>query len=225
MSSVDITEESPKDSRKENFNRQQHVVVKGLLDPLLVKFLESYYRQILGSGGTHFRRDGTSLNGYGEACADVALYATREKIEAATGLKLNPGFSFVRLYRKGEKLRRHIDRGANEVNCTIQIYASKPWPLGVDVGGKDKIIDQECGDALIYKGLEIPHWRDKYDGDEHLQLILAYVIKDGEHAACSFDGKGGPVYAPSASHETILTKLKRAGAQLKRKLRGQEPIP
>ena len=99
MSSVDITEESPKDSRKENFNRQQHVVVKGLLDPLLVTFLESYYRQILGSGGTHFRRDGTSLNGYGEACADVALYATREKIEAATGLKLNPGFSFVRLYR------------------------------------------------------------------------------------------------------------------------------
>jgi hypothetical protein len=58
-----------------------------------------------------------------------------------------------------------------------------------------------------------------------LQLILAYVIKEGEHAASSFDGNGGSVYAPGAAHETMLTKLKRAGAQLKRKLGGQEPIP
>ena len=208
----------------EEFSRQKYFVAKGLLDPLLVQFLASYYGYTLSKGRSHFRRDGTSLNGYGEACADTALYATREKIEAITGLELVPGFSFVRLYKHGEKLRRHIDRGANEINVTIQISADTDWPLGVEVDGKDIIVHQNCGDALIYRGLEIPHWRDKYDGQRHLQLILAYVIKDGENAHCSFDGKGGPVYFPSAAHESIKKKVMRAGANLKRRMRGQEPI-
>ena len=164
-------------SYSDDFARQKYVAVQGLLDPLLVKFLQSYYQQSLAKGIPEFGRDGTSLNGYGEACADTVMYALRDKIEAVTGLELLPGFSFVRLYRKGEKLRRHIDRGANEINCTCQIQGPSAWPLGVSVDGEDILINQENGDGLIYKGLEIPHWRDEYAGDEHLQLILAYVIR------------------------------------------------
>jgi hypothetical protein len=208
----------------EEFKRQRYVAVNGMLDSNIVQYLESYYRQSMKGGLKHFRRDGTSLNGYGEACADLALYAFREKLETITGLPLLPGFSFVRLYRRGEKLRRHTDRGANEINCTIQIYASTPWPLGVQVDDKDILIHQECGDALIYRGLEIPHWRDEYAGDEHLQLILAYVIKDGDHKHCAYDGRGGPVFKPSGAHESIKTKLMRFGAQLKRKIKGQPPL-
>jgi hypothetical protein len=208
----------------EEFERQRYVAVKGLLDPNVVQYLESYYRQSLKGGLKHFRRDGTSLNGYGEACADLALYAFREKIETITGLPLLPGFSFVRLYKKSEKLRRHIDRGANEINCTIQIYGSTAWPLGVHVDGKDILVNQDCGDALIYRGLETPHWRDAYTGDEHLQLILAYVIKDGDQKHCAFDGRGGAIFRPSGTYEPIKTKLLRFGAQLKRKLKGQPPL-
>jgi hypothetical protein len=208
----------------EDFRCHRFVAVKGLLDSNVVQYLESYYRQSLKDGLEHFRRDGTSLNGYGEACADLALYAFREKLETITGLQLLPGFSFVRLYKKGEKLRRHIDRGANEINCTIQIYGSTSWPLGVHVDGKDILIHQDCGDALIYRGLEVPHWRDEYAGNEHLQLILAYVVKDGEHKLCAYDGRGGPVFRPSAAQESIKTKLMRFGAQLKRKIKGKPPL-
>lgn len=208
----------------EQFEQQRYVAVKNLLDPFVLQYLQSYYHQFVAEGLRHFRRDGTSINGYGEACADLALYAMREKIEGITGLSLLPGFSFVRLYRKGEKLRRHIDRGANEVNCTIQIYGNTPWPLGVQVAGQDVVIHQDDGDGLIYRGLEIPHWRDAYVGDEHLQLILAYVVKDGENRDCAFDGKGGPIYQPSGVHELLRTKLLRFGAQMKRKLMGRPPL-
>jgi hypothetical protein len=211
-------------SLAEDFSRQKYVVAEGLLNPNLVKFLQSYYLHIL-KGRTHFERDGTSLNGYGEACADAVLYGTTEKIEKVTGLQLNPGFSFVRLYRKGDLLRKHIDRGANEINCTIQIYAPTPWPLVAEVDGKEVTVNQNCGDAFIYHGLEIPHWRDKYAGKEHLQLILAHVIKGGVHdELCSFDGRGQPEYAPGAHRWSMKKKLEKklmgAGADLKRKLRG-----
>jgi hypothetical protein len=208
----------------EQFEKQRYIAVKGLLDPLVLQYLQSYYHQFVADGLRHFRRDGTSINGYGEACADLALYAMREKIEVVTGLQLLPGFSFVRLYKKGEKLRRHIDRGANEVNCTLQIYGNTSWPLGVHVAGQDITVHQDNGDGLIYRGLEIPHWRDVYTGDEHLQLILAYVVKDGEHQHCAFDGRGGPIYRPSGTHELLRTKLLRFAARIKRRILGQPPI-
>jgi len=208
-------------SNAELFQKNKYVQVEGLLDPHLVQFLGSYYKYALDKGIEHFGRDGTSLNGYGEAAADVALYATREKIEKNTGLELMPAFSFVRLYKKGENLRRHLDRGANEINVTIQISGSTPWPLGVEVDGQDVLINQQHGDALIYHGLKLPHWRDEYEGEEHLQLILAYVIKDGENARFSFDGKGGPFYTPGAATLTIKKRLIRFAANVRSWLRGE----
>lgn len=206
------------------FAQQKYLVVKGLADPYLINFLESYYRVALAKGIDHFRRDGTSLNGYGEACADSVMYAMRQRIAQVTGLDLLPAFSFVRHYKRGEKLRRHIDRGANEINCTIKIFGATPWPLGVEVNGQQVLIEQDCGDGLIYKGLEIPHWRDVYAGEEHLQLILAYVQKDGSQAAWAFDGNAGPAYRPSAAHRGLKSRLMYLGAQLKRKLTGQPPL-
>jgi hypothetical protein len=211
-------------SSTNDFLKQKYTIERNFLDSNVVKFLESYYLQTMAKGKGHIAHDRTSYNTYGEACADTLLYAMREKMEAATDLQLNPGFSFVRLYRKGEKLRKHLDRGANEINCTIQIFAPTPWALGVEVDGKEIIVNQEDGDALIYHGLEIPHWRDEYTGEKHLQLILAYVIKDGAHTACSFDGKGGPIYAPSTARMPLKNRLLRIGANLKRLFTGQERI-
>jgi hypothetical protein len=211
-------------SSVDDFENHRYLVEKNFLDANVVTFLRSYYLDTMSKGKGHIGHDRTSYNSYGEACADTLLYAMREKMVAVTGVPLNPGFSFVRLYRKGEKLRRHIDRGANEVNCTIQIDAPTPWSLGLEVEGKEIIVTQDDGDALIYHGLENPHWRDQYSGEQHLQLILAYVIKGGEHEACSFDGRGGPYYNPGSARESLKKKIMRFGANMKRRLRGQKTI-
>ncbi|MGI9290582.1 MAG: hypothetical protein ACR2QG_04795 [Gammaproteobacteria bacterium] len=208
----------------EDFENNRYIVEKAFLDENVVRFLESYYLATMSRGKGHLAHDKTSINSYGEACADTLLYAMREKMEKITGLPLNPGFSFVRLYRKGEKLRRHIDRGANEVNCTIQIHAPIPWALGLEVEDKEIHVTQDDGDALIYHGLENPHWRDEYSGNQHLQLILAYVIRGGEHDSCSFDGRGGPFYKPDAARMPFKRKLLRMGSNLKRRLTGQPPL-
>jgi hypothetical protein len=40
-------------------------------------------------------------------------------------------------------------------------------------------INLEPGDAAIYSGCEIEHWREEFKGDWHAQTFLHYVDKNG----------------------------------------------
>jgi hypothetical protein len=42
-----------------------------------------------------------------------------------------------------------------------------------------KAIDLESGDAAIYLGCEVKHWRDEFQGDFQNQVFLHYVDKHG----------------------------------------------
>jgi hypothetical protein len=46
------------------------------------------------------------------------------------------------------------------------------------------------GDAVIYPGCDVEHWRDKCDGPDGYysgQLFLHYVRKNGPHASQAWD--------------------------------------
>jgi len=40
---------------------------------------------------------------------------------------------------------------------------------------------------LIYKGIDLPHWRDTYEGNRQIQIFLYYVDKNGEFSEYAFD--------------------------------------
>jgi hypothetical protein len=42
-------------------------------------------------------------------------------------------------------------------------------------------INMESGDAAIYLGCEVEHWREQFNGDWHAQTFLHYVNKNGPH--------------------------------------------
>ena len=42
-----------------------------------------------------------------------------------------------------------------------------------------KNFDLGKGDAVFYKGCEVPHMRKPYDGDWYVQIFLHYVNADG----------------------------------------------
>jgi hypothetical protein len=45
------------------------------------------------------------------------------------------------------------------------------------------------GDALLYRGMELFHWRDAYRGEALVQVFLHYVDRDGPHTEQKFDGR------------------------------------
>jgi hypothetical protein len=148
----------------------------------------------------YFGKDRTSLNGYGDACADAVMYVIREKIEKHVGMELVPGFSFVRHYKKGDSVGRHLDRGANQINTTTTITMDTDWPIEFQhkFGGKKYLLKNKPGVGVAFWGMEMEHWRYKYTGESQVQLIAGFVIKGGEFDTPQFrfDGHGRPAYAP-----------------------------
>ena len=130
-----------------------------------------------------------SYSCYADIATETLLMRTLPKMEKETGLKLNPTYSYARIYKKGDTLRRHKDRFSCEISTTVNL-GGDPWPIRLEpkknVGKPDgkKITSQsknegiavnlKPGDMLVYRGMELEHWREEFKGDNCCQAFLHY---------------------------------------------------
>ena len=121
--------------------------------------------------------------------ADIAMETLLENLkplmEKESGLKLNETYSYARIYKKGDVLERHKDRYSCEVSTTLNIGGDE-WPIYLDPSGEEgkegtKIILNQ-GDMLIYKGCDVEHWREAFEGENCGQVFLHYNDASGENA-------------------------------------------
>lgn len=179
------------------FKTNSYVLVKGFLDPQSVATISQYLENSINrypennQGGDKDNRDVSSkISWYADPLMEVVLKNSLQDVEATTGLELHPSYSFTRVYQKGDELKPHIDRPACEISVTCHIATKgKPWPIYMKAPGKEPTVHYlEPGDACIYKGCEVTHWRDKaVDTDINVQVMLHYVDKNGPNAAYKFD--------------------------------------
>ena len=104
-------------------------------------------------------------------------------LEQIVGEELLPTYSYSRLYSNGDILEKHKDRPACEISATIQLGRSHHYAWPIYMG--DKRYDLAEGDAVIYKGCDVEHWRNKCDGPEGYysgQLFIHFVKKNGAHS-------------------------------------------
>jgi hypothetical protein len=126
---------------------------------------------------------------YGGLCFEALLLLLQPLIEEHTSKELLPTYSYMRIYYKNSKLEKHTDRPSCEYSATICISTSeKPW----DIFFKNKCGEEVCvtlnpGDLIIYKGQELEHWREKYDGTEQIQVFLHYIDKNGVNTEWIYD--------------------------------------
>jgi len=104
------------------------------------------------------------------------------KIEKETGLSLFKTYTYARIYKKGTILKIHRDREACEISITMDL-GGDPWDIWVLDRDENPIkVKLNPGDALLYRGCEIWHWRAKFDGDEHTQVFMHWVDQFGPNA-------------------------------------------
>lgn len=105
------------------------------------------------------------------------------KIEYIVGEELLPSYAYARLYSNGDVLEKHTDRPACEISATVQLGRSHHYAWPIYMGGKR--YDMAEGDAVIYRGCDIEHWRNACAGPEGYysgQVFLHFVRKNGPHA-------------------------------------------
>ena len=130
---------------------------------------------------------------YADIVMETLLQSLQPKMEEETGLKLIPTYSYARIYKKGDVLKRHKDRYSCEVSTTLNIGGDK-WPIYLEPSGEEGKegvkVDMQPGDMLIYKGCEVEHWREPFTGENCAQVFLHYNDASDEKAEENkFDGR------------------------------------
>jgi hypothetical protein len=69
------------------------------------------------------------------------------------------------------------------------------------------------GDAIIYRGCEIDHWRDEFKGLMQSQVFFHYCDRNGPFKDAKFDCRPGLGYPHTAKNPEALKRLKMAEAK------------
>tara|TARA_R100000951_G_C2648458_1_gene183461 strand:- start:281 stop:823 length:543 start_codon:yes stop_codon:yes gene_type:complete len=154
--------------------------VKNFLSLDELNLLTTYCKMRHRTNFKNFEETGPNANCDSSFYADCLMESTMINklrfMEKETGLELLPTYSYWRCYTKFSDLPAHKDRPSCEYSVTVMIDSDKTdWPIIID--GKSFLLKK--GDALIYKGCEFTHKRDKFMGDYHMQAFLHYVDKKG----------------------------------------------
>ena len=114
---------------------------------------------------------------YADRFMETLLIKTIDVMQKKTGLSLVPTYSYTRLYRKGNILKRHKDRPSCDISTTLNL-GGDDWPIYLDPTGKTGQagvkINLKPGDMLIYSGCDLEHWREEFTGKDCGQVFLHY---------------------------------------------------
>ena len=130
---------------------------------------------------------------YADIAMETLLVKLKPLMEKESGLKLNETYSYARIYKKGDELKRHKDRYSCEVSTTLNLGGDE-WPIYLEPSGEEEkegikvILNQ--GDMLIYKGCDVEHWRESFEGENCGQVFLHYNDASDEKAEQNkYDGR------------------------------------
>ena len=153
-------------------------VVKGMLSGELLDFLGYYaYNRANSPDAKPDDQVPNTPALYDDPAMVVLLHSQLYDVKKYTGVDLKPTYAYLRVYKNGDVLHRHTDREACEYSVSMTLkreHKDEIWPLYLET---DKVYETllDEGDALIYKGIENPHWRDKFEGERLAQVFLHYV--------------------------------------------------
>jgi len=121
---------------------------------------------------------------YSDYVMEALLKSKLSLIEKETNKNLSPTYSYWRMYTKYSELLKHVDRSSCEISVIVNIGSDgTSWPIYI----KGNPVNLKPGEAVIYLGCELFHWRKSFKGDWCAQVFLHYVDKNGKNKEWAYD--------------------------------------
>ena len=178
------------------FKNKKYIVIKNVIDKDLALFLYNYlmmkkqvfdtcvktrfispFETLLGHYEEKDEQIPNTYSNYSDIAMETLMLKCQPVMEKFTKLKLYPSYTYARVYKKGDELKRHKDRFSCEISTTMNL-GGDPWPIYLEpsgeLGKKGIKIDLKPGDMLVYSGCDLEHWRKKFKGEECVQVFLHY---------------------------------------------------
>ena len=168
------------------FEAFSYATVSGLVPPAHLLALGRYQRALIGSGHVPLG-DAQCQRRYGmhnEPIVRFFLHQLRTAVAYIVGRPVMPAYTYSVTYEAGAVLAAHTDREQCEYTLSLLVDAtgdaeSEPWPLWLEADGEPVAVRQLPGDALLFAGRRLRHWRDRLpDGRTSTSLLLHYVDEE-----------------------------------------------
>ena len=173
-----------------DFGRDGYILLRSLLKEPALSLNYGYARKVAAVGAM---QEDDMVEGaqclYGDVAMEGLLVEVLPDVERHSGLRLFPTYSYLRMYTGGTSLQKHTDHPSCEISLTLCLgfEAAAPWPICIESPRGTVSISLAGGDALLYRGIECPHWREPLDGSHVVQVFLHYVDQNGPYAKWKFD--------------------------------------
>jgi hypothetical protein len=103
-------------------------------------------------------------------------------VSAIVGEAVKPSYVYLASYLGGAELKKHTDREQCEFSVTLCLdFSPEPevatsWPIRLDTPEGTIKVYQALGDALVYRGTNVPHYREVLgDGNMSTSIFFHYV--------------------------------------------------
>ena len=177
-----------------SFKKNKYTVIKKAISKELADFCYNYFIMKRGVAKTFIENRYISpysaewgiwadpqvpntYSHYADVVMETLLIKLLPLMEKTTGLKLTPNYSYARIYKQGDILKRHKDRFSCEISTTLNLGGPE-WPIYLEPSGKEGMkgtkVNLKPGDMLIYKGNELEHWREALKDNDCAQVFLHY---------------------------------------------------
>lgn len=169
-----------------HFRSKRYVVIRDLLHPFQLAAARRYYQDLIREG---FVRLGYQVPGrYGAHNERLARFLHDQLtylVSRIVGERVKPSYAYFISYEPGAALNKHRDREPCEFSISFLLdyrpepFGVSPWPLyleGNHTTARVLPVFLRIGDALLYKGRELSHFRKKLPaGHRSTSLLLHYV--------------------------------------------------
>ena len=186
-----------------NFKKDKYQVIKGAISKELADFCYQYFlnkravarhlfddkyisqfTQYFGVWNDEMIPE--TYSHYGDIVMDTLLQRVKPVMEKESGIKLTETYSYARIYKKGDELKRHKDRYSCEISTTMHLGGDE-WSIYIE---PDVKINLKQGDMLMYRGCDLEHWRETFTGKDCAQVFLHYNDSSKKEAKQNkFDGR------------------------------------
>ena len=164
---------------------EQYAVLRNIIHPLQIAALRKYFRTLDHKNFLMPDLQGGSLRyaSHNEEVASFIHHQLTTLVQSVTRELIKPSYSFLSVYKSGSFLPKHADRSQCAWNLSLLIDTdpetalSDSWPIYLEVSGQ-KEIRLAMGDGLLYRGTDVPHWREALCDGEMTTLILCHFVRD-----------------------------------------------
>lgn len=177
---------------RDGLSCEEFAVVRDFLNPIQLAEVRRYYRELrraeafypaISNDHCVEQRDWI----HNESVARFLHHQLLWTVNQLVPEEVRPSYAYLAIYHPGATLRRHIDRPQCQWNVSLvldtdpEVNRASAWPIYLEVQGAAREVRLGMGDFVLYRGTDVPHWRDAQpEGHSSTICFFHFVSMDFE---------------------------------------------